>query len=291
VFLTSVFLTFEYLAIRTRYSPCRPSARPVTLAKPKRRSLMSRTAAMNGQEVITTTGALPARLHIRKWPKHERPREKLVERGAHALSDAELLAVLLRCGTRGRNAIELAQEHIVSFGSLRELLMAEWPQWKRKKGAGGVGGVGKARYAALQAGLELARRHLLEPMKSTSALAAPAATRKFLLAQLRNRPYEVFCCLFLDRRHRLISFEELFRGTTDCAPVHIKEVVRQALRHNATAVIFAHNHPSGVMEPSQADELITRRLKDALTLMDVRVLDHVIVGEAGCFSFSEQGLL
>ncbi len=246
---------------------------------------------MNGHEVIGTTGILPTKVHIHKWPKSERPREKLLERGPHALSDAELLAVLLRCGTRGRNAIELAQEHILAFGSLRELLTAEWPQWERRKDAGGVGGVGIARYAALQAGLELARRHLLEPLKVTSALTAPAATRKFLLAQLRNRPYEVFCGLFLDRRHRLISFEELFRGTTACSPGHIKEVVRQALRHDATAVILAHNHPSGFMDPSQADELITRRLKDALALVDVRVLDHVIVGEAGCFSFSEHGLL
>ena len=131
---------------------------------------------MNGQEVIATTGILPAKMHIHKWPKSERPREKLLERGAHALSDAELLAVLLRCGTRGRNAIELAQEHILAFGSLRELLTAEWPQWERRKDAGGVGGVGIARYAALQAGLELARRHLLEPLKVTSALTAPAAT-------------------------------------------------------------------------------------------------------------------
>jgi DNA repair protein RadC len=246
---------------------------------------------MNAQEVSASTQIRPSKAHICDWPKSERPREKLLERGAHALSDAELLAVLLRCGTRGRNAIELAQEHILAFGSLRELLMADWSQWETKKDVGGVGGVGVARYAALQAGLELARRHLLEPMRLSSALAAPAATRKFLEAQLRNRPYEVFCCLFLNKRHRLIAFEELFRGTTDSAPVHVKEVVRQTLRHNATAVILAHNHPSGVMEPSQADECITQRLKDALALMDVRVLDHVIVGEAGCFSFSEHGLL
>jgi DNA repair protein RadC len=247
---------------------------------------------MIGQEVTATTEAFVRKTPIKKWPKLERPREKLVDRGAHALSDAELLAVLLRCGTRGRNAIELAQEHILAFGSLRALLTAEWAQWKnKKKDAGAIGGVGVARYAALQAGLELARRHLLEPLRLSSALAAPETTRKFLLAQLRNRPYEVFCCLFLNRRHRLIAFEELFRGTTDSAFVHVKEVVRQALRHNATAVILAHNHPSGVMDPSQADESITQRLKDALALMDVRVLDHLIVGEAGCFSFSEHGLL
>jgi DNA repair protein RadC len=198
---------------------------------------------MNGQEVIASTGTFPVKAHIRNWPKDERPREKLLQRGAHALSDAELLAILLRCGTRGRNAIELAQEHILAFGSLRELLMAEYPQWEKRKDVGGVGGVGVARYAALQAGLELARRHLLEPMKLTSALVAPALTRKFLLAQLRNRPYEVFCCLFLNKRHCLIAFEELFRGTTDNATVHIKEVMRQAIQHNATAVILAHNHP------------------------------------------------
>ena len=254
---------------------------------------------MNGQEVIASTEVfprtgndlLPKKAHIRLWPKGERPREKLLQRGPQALSDAELLAVLLRCGTRGRNAIELAQAHILAFGSLRELLMAEWPRWQKKTGDGRVGGVGVARYAALQAGLELARRHLLEPMKVGSALAEPDATRKFLLAQLRNRPYEVFCALYLNNRHRLLAFEELFRGTTDNATVHIKEVMRQAIVHNATSVIVAHNHPSGVMEPSQADEYITRRLRDSLALMEVRMLDHVIVGDGGCFSFSEHGLL
>jgi DNA repair protein RadC len=253
---------------------------------------MPRTTSMNGQEAIAGTKALPGRVPICDWPEGERPREKLVERGAHALSDAELLAVLLRCGTRGRNAIELAQAHILAFGSLGELLTAEWPRWlKRKKEIGAIGGVGVARYAALQAGLELARRHLLEPMRRSSALADPALTRRFLQNQLRNRPYEVFCCLYLNNRYRLIAFEELFRGTTDCASVHVKEVARQSVIHNATAVILAHNHPSGVMEPSQADESITRRLKDALALMDVRVLDHLIVGETGCFSFSEHGLI
>ncbi|HEY0340299.1 MAG TPA: DNA repair protein RadC, partial [Steroidobacteraceae bacterium] len=225
----------------------------------------------------------PNKAHIRHWPKRERPREKLLERGAHALSDAELLAVLLRCGTKGRNAIELAQAHIVEFGSLRELLMAEWSRWnprrKPKPGEKRLGGVGVAGYASLQAGLELARRHLLEPIKVGSALSEPDTTRKFLLAQLRNRPYEVFCVLYLNNRHRLLAFEELFRGTTDNAHVHIKEVMRQAIIHNATSVIVAHNHPSGVTEPSHADEYITRRLKDSLALMEVRMLDHVIVGD------------
>jgi DNA repair protein RadC len=234
---------------------------------------------MEGQEVIART------LRIPEWPRNERPREKLLDRGVQVLSDAELLAVLIGTGTRRRNVLELARAHIAAFGSLRELLNAERSSWSDKEG------FGPARYAALQAVLELARRHLLEPMKTGSALAAPEATQKFLLAQLRDRPYEVFCCLFLDGRHRLIAFEELFRGTTDSAQVHTKEVLRQAIVHNATAVILAHNHPSGVMEPSQADEWITRRLRDALALMDVRVLDHVIVADGGCFSFSEHGLL
>ena len=234
---------------------------------------------MNAQEVTTRT------LRIPEWPEDERPREKLLSRGAQILSDAELLAVLMGTGTRRRNVLELARAHIAAFGSLRELLNAERRHWSDKEG------VGPARYAALQAVLELARRHLLEPLKVGSTLAAPDTTRKFLLAQLRDRPYEVFCCLFLDTRHRLIAFEELFRGTTDSAHVHIKEVLRQTLVHNASALILAHNHPSGVMEPSQADELITRRLRDALALIDVRVLDHFIVGDGSCYSFSEHGLL
>jgi DNA repair protein RadC len=222
---------------------------------------------------------------IRHWPRTERPREKLLERGAHVLSDAELLALLLGSGTRGRSAVELARTLIAEFGSLRNLLSADRPRFL------GQPGIGPARYAALQAAVELARRHFSEALRVGSALAAPDATRKFLLAQLRDRRYEVFCCLYLDSRHRLIAFEELFRGTIDGAGVHPREVLRQTLLHNAAAVILAHNHPSGVLEPSQADEFITRRLKDALALVDVRVLDHFIVGDGHCFSFSEHGLL
>jgi DNA repair protein RadC len=232
-----------------------------------------------------TKGPVARGLPICDWPERERPREKLLHQGAHTLSDAELLAVLLRCGTGGRNAIELAQAHIVAFGSLRELLTADWSEWSDKAG------VGLSRYTALQAALELAKRHLRESLKLSSALSAPEATRRFLMAHLQDRPYEVFCCLYLDSHHRLIAFEELFRGTTDIAHVHIKEVLRQTLQHNASALIFAHNHPSGVMEPSQADESITRRLRDALALMDVRVLDHFIVGDARCFSFAEHGMI
>ena len=224
-------------------------------------------------------------MSIRHWPGAERPREKLLERGAHALSDAELVAVLLGSGTRGRSAVELARGLIADFGSLRELLNAEAQRCLAQAG------IGPARYAILKAAVELARRHFREALRIGPALAAPEATRTFLLAQLRDRPYEVFCCLYLDNRHRLIAFEELFRGTIDRAGVHPREVLRQTLLHNAAAVIFAHNHPSGVLEPSQADELITRRLKEALGLVDIRVLDHFIIGDGLCFSFSEHGLI
>jgi DNA repair protein RadC len=224
-------------------------------------------------------------MSIRDWPAAERPREKLLASGAEALTDAELLALLLGSGGRGHSAVDLARTLIAHFGSLRGLLTAERPRCL------GQPGVGPARYATLQAAVELSRRHFREALRTGPALAAPEATRTFLLAQLRDRPYEVFCCLYLDNRHRLIAFEELFRGTVDRAGVHPREVLRQTLAHNASAVIFAHNHPSGVLEPSQADELITRRLKEALTLLDVRVLDHFIVGDGRCFSFSESGLL
>ncbi len=224
-------------------------------------------------------------MSIRQWPSAERPREKLLERGAHVLSDAELLALLLGSGTRGASAVELARTLLTDFGSLRHLLNAQAARCLS------ACGVGPARYATLQAAVELSRRHFREELRLGPALAAPEATRNFLLAQLRDRPYEVFCCLFLDNRHRLIAFEELFRGTIDRAGVHPREVLRQTLLHNAAAVMFAHNHPSGVLEPSQADELITRRLKEALALIDVRVLDHFIVGDGQCFSFCEHGLI
>ncbi|HZO23611.1 MAG TPA: DNA repair protein RadC [Steroidobacteraceae bacterium] len=224
-------------------------------------------------------------LTIRDWPKSERPREKLLEQGPAALSDAELLALLLGSGTRGRSAVDVARTLIADFGSLRELLSADRTRWRGRMG------IGPARYATLKAAMELTRRHFREHLRAGSTLNAPDATRRFLIAQLRDRPYEVFCCLFLDNRHRLIAFEEIFRGTIDGASVHPREVIRQTLLHNAASVIIAHNHPSGSLEPSAADEHVTRRLKDALALVDVRVLDHFIVGDGGCFSFAEAGLL
>jgi len=222
---------------------------------------------------------------INQWPVGERPRERLLELGAQALSDAELLAVVLGSGTGGASALDIARQLLLQFGSLRRLLTADQGTLLDQRG------LGPARYATLLAALELARRHYREALRAGPALNAPAATRQFLTAQLRDRPYEVFCCLHLDNRHRLIHFEEVFRGTIDGASVHPREIVRQALHYNAAALIFAHNHPSGVAEASQADELITRRLRDALALVDIRVLDHLIVGDNNCLSFAERGLL
>lgn len=224
-------------------------------------------------------------MSIRDWPESERPREKLLQVGASALSEAELLAILLRTGTRGQSALDIARALLVEFGSLRSLLTAERDKVCRAKG------LGTARYASLQAALELTRRHYQQLMMTGSALANPRATREFLRARLRDLPHEVFCCVYLDNRHRVIAFEELFRGTIDGASVHPREVVKQALARNAAAVILVHNHPSGLAEPSQADELITRRLKEALALVDIRVLDHVVVGDGVCESFAERGLL
>ncbi len=243
---------------------------------------MERTEASTTNEPCTLNGNQA--LTIREWPESERPREKLLERGPQALSDAELLALLLGSGIPGCSAVAMARALLKDFGCLRHLLSAQLPRWRRK-------GIGEARYAAVQAAMELAKRHLHEELRAGSPLTTPQATHRFLRAQLRDRPYEVFCCLYLDNRHRLIAFEELFRGTVDCAQVHPREVLRQALLHNATSVILAHNHPSGALDPSPADDFITRRLKDLLALMDVRIVDHVIVGEAGCYSFAEHGLL
>jgi len=233
----------------------------------------------------TPAGAAPRLLAIRKWPKSERPREKLLERGPEALSDAELLGLLLRCGTKGQSAVDMARWLLAGFGSLRELLNADRNRWEARLR------IGPARYATVMASVELARRHFREPLRRSSALRAPEFTRRFLLAQLRDRPYEVFCCLFLDNRHRLVAFEEIFRGTIDGANVYPREVVRQTLLHNAASVIIAHNHPSGVIDPSPADEGVTRRVREALGLIDVRLLDHLIVGDGQCYSFSEHGLL
>lgn len=224
-------------------------------------------------------------MQIRDWPPAERPREKLLQLGSGALSEAELLAIWLRHGTNGMNALDLARSLLVRFGSLRSVLSAGCRELC------GHSGVGPARWAELQAALEIVRRHHLERLQSGPVLGSPRAARDYLIARLRDLQHEVFCCLFLDSRHRLTRCEELFRGTIDGASVHPREVVKQALARNATAVILAHNHPSGIAEPSQADEIITTRLRDALALVEIRLLDHLIIGDGHCTSLAEKGLI
>ncbi|HFD80605.1 MAG TPA: JAB domain-containing protein [Gammaproteobacteria bacterium] len=222
---------------------------------------------------------------INDWPATERPREKLLSRGATALSDAELLAIFLRTGVAGQSAVALARQLLAEYGSLRGLLRASRERLCATRG------LGTAKYAQLQAVMELARRHLHEQLLRGDALESPADTRAYLSARLRDYPYEVFACLFLDSRHRVIRYEELFRGTIDGASVHPREVVRHALQHNAAAVILAHNHPSGVAEPSEADRQITRRLGAALALVDIKVLDHFVIGDGEALSFAERGMI
>lgn len=222
---------------------------------------------------------------ISDWPAEERPREKLLARGPASLSDAELLAIFLRTGLPGLTAVDLARSLLAEHGGLRKLLDADARRFCDSPG------LGLAKYAQLQAVLEMVRRYLRETLMRGDALRNPADTRNYLTAQLRDRAHEVFACLFLDTRHRVIAFDEVFRGTIDGASVHPREIVKLALAHNAAALIFAHNHPSGIAEPSQADLRLTRRLREALQLVDIRVLDHLIVGDGAVLSFAEQGLL
>ena len=219
------------------------------------------------------------------WPAGERPREKLISRGAAALSDTELLALLIGSGRRGCSALDMARQCLSQNGGLRELLNASASSLTAQKG------LGLATAARILCAHELSRRALRETMVRQGPLTSPQSTRSFLHAQLRDREYEVFCCLYLDNRHRIINFEEIFRGTIDGASVYPREVVKLALQHNAAAVIFAHNHPSGVAEPSPADERITTRLQKALALVDIRVLDHMVIGDNSCVSLLERGLM
>ncbi|MEK6806770.1 MAG: DNA repair protein RadC [Pseudomonadota bacterium] len=219
---------------------------------------------------------------IRDWPEGERPREKLLARGASALSDAELLAIFLRTGVRGKSAVDVARELLKHFGGLRSLFSADL------KALRAVKGLGAAKYTQLQATLEMARRHLSEELRNRDVVRDPASARRYLSAQLRDRDREVFAALFLDSQHRVLAYEELAQGTIDGAAVYPREVVKRALALGAAAIIFAHNHPSGVAEPSAADRTLTEKLKSALTLVDVRVLDHLVVGET-TVAFSERG--
>lgn len=224
-------------------------------------------------------------MSIKDWPANDRPREKLLLKGSEALTDAELLAIFLRTGIKGKTAVDLARELLEDFGSLQALLDASQTRFCQAKG------LGNAKYAQLQAVLEMAKRHFVEILQRGDALTNPQATRAYLSAQLRGYSYEVFACLFLDNQNRIILLEELFRGTIDGASVYPREVAKRALHHNAAAVIFAHNHPSGINEPSQADKQITEKLKQVLVLFDIRVLDHFIIGDGQPYSFAEHGLL
>lgn len=222
-------------------------------------------------------------MSISEWPAMERPREKLLAQGPRVLSDAELLAIFLRTGVTGKSAVDLSRELLADFGSLRALLTADQATFCRRLG------LGSAKFAQLQAVLEMAKRHLAQELERSDALTSPQLTQRYLLSQLRDRSHEVFACLFLDNQHRVIRYQELFHGTLDGAAVYPREVVKQALALNAAAVILAHNHPSGIAEPSQSDKAITERLQQALGLMDIRVLDHLVVGDGYCVSFAERG--
>ncbi|WP_096086750.1 RadC family protein [Agaribacterium haliotis] len=219
------------------------------------------------------------------WPASERPREKLLQQGPASLSDAELLAIFLRTGCAGMSAVDLARSLLKRFGSLRALLESSVAEFCEARG------LGEAKYSQLQAVLEMSRRHLAQSLSRDCSLNSSQAVKDFLTARLRHRNAEVFTVLFLDSQHRLIACEELFQGTIDGASVYPREVVKAALKHNSAAVILAHNHPSGIAEPSTSDQHITERLVQALALVDIRTLDHIIVGEAQCLSFAERGLI
>ena len=223
---------------------------------------------------------------ITDWPADERPRERLLTQGAAALSDAELLAIFLRVGMRGKSAVDLARELIGRFGNLNGLFSASFDAFSS------IPGMGQAKYAQLQAVLEMSRRALSEQMKCADTFSSPAVVRDYLRLHLASLPHEVFFVLWLDAQNRLIAGEELFRGSLTQTSVYPREVVKRALWHNAAAVILAHNHPSGVAEPSSADECLTRELRQALALVDVKLLDHfVVAGTLQPLSFAERGLL
>lgn len=224
-------------------------------------------------------------MSLKSLPQESRPREKLLARGAESLSDAELLAIFLRTGLQGMNAIELADYLLKKFGSLRALLSSTQTEFCAHKG------LGPAKYTQLQAVVEMTKRYLAETMKRGDALTSPESTKQYLSRVLRDRHREAFYVLFLDNQHRVIHGEIMFEGTIDAASVYPREIVKQAIHYNAAALILAHNHPSGIAEPSNADERITKRLVNALALVDIRILDHFVIGDGEVVSFAERGLM
>jgi DNA repair protein RadC len=223
-------------------------------------------------------------MSIKQWALEDQPREKLLAHGPEALSDAQLLAVFFRTGTRGKSAVDLGEELIARYGGIRGLMAADGELRD-------ISGLGTVKYIQLRAVLEMAKRYLTESLARGQPLTSPEQTRNYLLLQLRDRPHEVFACLFLDNKHRVIGFEEMFRGTIDCASVYPREILKRALELNAAALVLAHNHPSGDPEPSPADNAFTRRINSALELVDIRLLDHFVVGGGECVSFAERGLI
>lgn len=222
---------------------------------------------------------------INQWPNKERPREKLIQFGAESLSDAELLAILLNKGTQGCNAIELARELISHYGNLRKIFTSSYEQLSQHRG------LGTAKYCQLQAAMELHRRILEEPIKQKTAITHPQHTADLLMARLRDCDQEVFACLFLDNQHRIIRFEKLFYGSIKQTSIHPREVLKRALLYNAAAIIVAHNHPSGIATPSQADREVTKVLVGALDLIEVRLLDHFVIGDSESVSLASLGWL
>jgi len=224
-------------------------------------------------------------MKITQWPQEERPREKLLTYGPQTLSDAELIAIIIHTGVKGINAVQLARQALSKFGSVRALINATQSQINDTQG------FGNAKYATLVASVELSKRSLAETMQRATSFTQADATSQYLIAQLRDKPHEVFAMLLLDSQHQLIAFREMFKGTINSAAVYPRELVKQAIADNAAAVILAHNHPSGIAEPSQADIQITERIKQAMHLIDVRVLDHFVVGDGVAVSFAQRGLL
>ncbi len=222
---------------------------------------------------------------IKEWPELERPREKLLHQGASALSDAELLAIFLRTGVSGKSAVDISRELIKKFGDLRGVLTAKQADFCE------IPGLGPVKFLYMQAVVELGRRHLRQKMPPRDVMTNPESVNDFLSSHLRDRSREIFAVLFLDNRHQVIKYEEMFQGTLGSAAVHPREIIKQVLHHNAAAVIIAHNHPSGIAEPSQSDADITVKIQKALQLVDVRLLDHIIVGDGEFVSLSNRGII
>ncbi|UYZ84420.1 DNA repair protein RadC [Entomomonas sp. E2T0] len=224
-------------------------------------------------------------MSIKNWPATERPREKLLAQGASYLTDAELLAIFLRTGVTGKSAVDLARQLLSEFGSLRALLEADLKSFSSHLG------LGVAKFTQLQAVIEMGKRHLAEKLQKGTVMDNPQVVRDFLCAQLRDEPHEVFGCLFLDSKYRVIAYENLFYGSINESTVYPRQIIKRCLHFNAAAVIFTHNHPSGITEPSNNDKLLTKELINALSYVDIKVLDHLIIGEGEPFSMAEWGMI